>query len=192
MIENLIKRIEKEYKYGSKFKLSLAEMFFYVKWFGMIVYSNFLGKSFFFQETLDLDQRSFGRGILQNCMVETLAQRVKDVLMDGDNNLTQEDATLIASMAHRGLLGFLDSTVLTDLDLSPMPSDQLQRYSGQGRCGNTKAKEDLRSWASRKDWTVPTVRYNLEPERNEDIIEWINTLHSAVTGDTDTEYPMIA
>ena len=47
MIENLIKRIEKEYKYGSKFKLSLAEMFFYVKWFGMIVYSNFLGKSFF-------------------------------------------------------------------------------------------------------------------------------------------------
>ena len=41
MIENLIKRIEKEYKYGSKFKLSLAEMFFYVKWFGKIVYSNF-------------------------------------------------------------------------------------------------------------------------------------------------------
>ena len=58
-------------------------------------------------------------------MIETLAQRVKDVLMDGDNNLTLEDVTLIASMAHHGLLGFLDSIVLKDLDLSTVPSDQL-------------------------------------------------------------------
>ena len=58
-------------------------------------------------------------------MIETLAQRVRDVLMDGDNNLTLEDLTLVASMAEHGLLGFLDSMVLKDLDLSTIPTDQL-------------------------------------------------------------------
>ena len=38
MIENLIERMEKEFKNGSKFELSLAEMLFYVKWIGNDIY----------------------------------------------------------------------------------------------------------------------------------------------------------
>ena len=121
MIENLIERVKKEFIFIKKrpkynVKLTLAEMFFYVKWFGKNFFLKCLENHSFSKET---------RGILQFDMVETLAQRVRDVLMDGDNNLTLEDLTLVASMAEHGLLGFLDSMVLKDLDLSTIPTDQL-------------------------------------------------------------------
>ena len=45
MIENLIERMEKESKNGSKFELSLAEMLFYVKWIGNDIYLFFNFKS---------------------------------------------------------------------------------------------------------------------------------------------------
>ena len=45
MIENLIERMEKEFKNGSKFELSLAEMLFYVKWIGNDIYLFFNFKS---------------------------------------------------------------------------------------------------------------------------------------------------
>ena len=53
MIENLIERVKKEFMFIKKrpkynVKLTLAEMFFYVKWFGKNFFPKLVGKSFYF------------------------------------------------------------------------------------------------------------------------------------------------
>ena len=69
-------------------------------------------------------------------MIENLIERVKKEFMFIKKRpkyivkltLTErslEEVTLVASMAHHGLLGFFESIVLKDLDLRSVPSDQL-------------------------------------------------------------------
>ena len=97
------------------------------------------------------------------------------LIINGISLGTEETQALVQAMETRVREVRLGGCVTLD-------TEALLQYSGQGRCGklawswsgNTKAEEELRLWAFRKDWTV---RYNLELERNADIIAiWIATL----------------
>ena len=101
--------------------------------------------TFFFLET---------RGILDTGVIENLAERVKEGLVDFPSTLSV--ITCAASLAHHGLLGSVQEMRLFHVDLTSVPAEHLaslaSSVSGRFNIENISVC-DLRS----PSWTVSRV-----------------------------------